>query len=117
MKGNRTDRINAEIQRAISNIISNDLNNPVFEGQFISVAKVDTSPDLSQTKIFDSILGNADKKSEVFDALRNCAGFGRKQLSSSIELKKTPKVIFLLDETIDNASRINELLNTIKGEN
>lgn len=115
MKGNRTDRINAEIQRVVSNIISNDLDNPVFEGQFISVAQVDTAPDLSQAKIYVSILGGAEKKQEVFDALRNCAGFVRREMSAKIELKKTPKIIFMLDETIDNASRINELLNNIKG--
>ena len=113
MKGNRTDRINAEIQRAISNIISNDLDNPIFEGQLISVAKVDTAPDLSQAKVFVSILGNADKKEEVFNTLRGCAGFVRKQLSTSIQLKKTPKIIILLDESIDNANRINQLLNNI----
>jgi len=114
----RMSRINAEIQKCIAEIITNKINNPAIDNMIVSVVRVDTAPDLSDCKVYISILGSESQKKICFDAIVNSAGFIRRELSHMIRLKITPNLNFKYDTSYEKSERINELLEQIKtGDN
>lgn len=104
-------RVNSEIQKAISSIISNELKNPLIKG-LITVTKVDTTSDLEQSKIFVSIYENEGRE-DVFNAIKHSAGFIRRELAHMIDIRKVPYLIFYLDDSYDYGQKIDEAINKI----
>lgn len=110
----RMSRINAEIQKCVAEIITNKINNPAIDGMIVSVVRVDTAPDLSDAKVFISILGNEEQKKNCFLAIVNAGGFIRHELSRMVRLKSIPTLNFKVDNSYENSERINSLLEQIK---
>ena len=108
-------RVNSEIQKAISYIISNELKNPLIKG-LITVTKVDTTTDLDQSKIYISIFDESSRE-EVFNQIKHSAGFIRRELARAVDLRKVPFLTFYLDTSYDYGQRIEETLNKINKEN
>ena len=107
-------KINSEIQKYVSEIIQQDLQNPNING-LITVVKVDTSADLSVSKIFVSIFGATDKQ-EVFNELKHSAGFIRKELCHKADLRKVPFLEFMLDTSYEYGSKIDKIIDKINDE-
>ena len=82
-------KINSEIQKYISEIFREDLQNPNING-LITVVKVDTSADLGVSKIYLSIYGAKDEK-EVFNEILHSAGYIRKELCHKMNLRKSER--------------------------
>lgn len=108
---NRLLKINSEIQKAISEIILFDLNNPNIHG-IVSVTKVSTSSDLSHCKVYVSIL-EKDKQQDIFNEIKGAASFIRKNLARKVRLRKIPLLDFYLDNTIENAEKIDSMIEKI----
>ena len=104
-------RVNSEIQKAISNIISNELKNPIIKG-LITVTKVDTTTDLDQSKIYVSIFDEKTRE-DVFNAIKHSAGFIRRELARQVDLRKVPFLTFFLDDSYDYGQKIEETINKI----
>lgn len=104
-------RVNSEIQKAISYIIANEIKNPLIKG-LITVTKVDTTADLEQSKIYLSIF-EEETREEVFNQIKHSAGFIRKELARTVDLRKVPFLIFYLDDSFEYGSRIEETINKI----
>lgn len=113
-KSPRLGRVEEEIKKEISSIISLDVKNPDVTG-LVSVTKVKVSPDLKTARIYISIL-NAKNTKESFNALNNSKGFIRSELAKKIYLKYTPEIIFEYDDSMEYGQRIDNLINEIKGE-
>lgn len=109
---NRMIRINDEILREVANIIRLEIKDPRV-ATITTVVKVDTTNDLKHCKIYVSILGEKEQKEEVMEGLRNAAGFIRKQLAQRINLRSTPEIKFILDESLEYSIKINKLLNEV----
>ena len=109
---NRMVRINDEIMRESANIIRSSLKDPRIS-MITTVIKVDTTSDLKYSKIYVSIMGEKEEKEQALESLKNAAGFIRKQLASNINLRNTPELKFILDESLDHSIRINTLLKDI----
>lgn len=107
-------RVNSEIQKAISDVIANELRNPKIRG-IITVTKVDTTADLDQSKIFVSIL-DKNEREEVFNAIKHSAGFIRRELAKRIELRKIPFLTFFLDESFDYGQKIDMAIEKISSD-
>ena len=105
-------RVNSEIQKAISEIISNELKNPAIKG-LITVTKVDTTSDLDQSKIYLSIF-EEETREDVFNAIKHSAGFIRRELARAVDLRKVPFLTFFLDDSYNYGQRIEEKINEIK---
>ena len=117
MKNSRVMRINDEIMREVSAIIRRDLKDPRV-GMMTSVTKVDTTNDLSHCKIHISVLGTEEEKEAALAGLKSAAGFIRKQVASSVNLRQTPQLHFLLDDSVEYSMKIEGLLRKVnKGEN
>lgn len=107
-------RVNSEIQKAISNIISNEIKNPLIKG-LITVTKVDTTTDLDQCKVYLSIF-EEESREEVFNQIQHSAGFIRRELAKAVDLRKVPFLTFYLDTSYDYGQRIEETIDKINEE-
>ena len=109
MKSVRIERINSELQKVISSIITNDIRDPQIDA-IISVSNVETTPDLSYCRIFINSIGNTPED-EVLARIKGAAGFIRGRLSKMIKLRITPRLEFMRDTTEEYASKINDIKN------
>lgn len=110
----RVRTINAEIQKAITTILLQEVKNPKITG-IITVTAVDTTSDLEICKVYVSIF-TTDNKIDVFNEIKHSAGFIRKELSQMVDLRKTPYLQFFLDESADYGEKIDKKLKEIEEE-
>lgn len=108
---NRMDKIDEEIKRELSIIISQELKNPNITG-IISVTKVKTSSDLKSAKVYVSILNSKSKKNTI-QGLKNASGYIRTELARRIVLRYTPELIFEIDDSMEYGAKIENILKDI----
>ena len=109
----RNGRINEEIKKEVSNTIQNKIKDPRLSAM-VSVTNVDTTRDLSYTKIYVSIFGNDLAKKETLQALKSSTGLIRKEIGLHVKLRHVPQVIIELDETIEKAIHLESIFSKIK---
>ena len=109
------NRINEELKKKISNIISFELKNPNVTG-LISVTKAKITPDLKYAKIYVSILNSKNLK-KTMEGLKESSGFIRSQVAKNINLRITPELIFELDDSLEYGAKIDSILNELKKNN
>ena len=117
MVGNRIDRINEEIQRELASLIPN-VKDPRVSG-LISVTAVDTTPDLRYAKIYISVLDKSDC-AQVLKGLKSASGYLRRELGHALQLRYTPELTFVRDDSIDQGAHILDMLrnpNVVKPAN
>lgn len=105
-------KINSEIQKELSNQIAFKLKDPRLEGGFVSVLEVNTTNDLSYSKIKISIFPD-EKKQQIFNVIKNSIPFLRKQVAKNVKLRVVPELIFVLDDGINYEKEIDNLLKGI----
>lgn len=108
---NRMERVNSSIKRELSNIISRELTNTNITG-LITVNKVDTAPDFSNSKVYVSMIAVKNKK-EAMLALKKASGFMRTRLAHTLQFRKMPSLVFIYDESVEYGSRINEIIHDL----
>ena len=108
---NRLGRIDEELKKEISNIINYDLKNPNITG-LISVTKAKITPDLKYAQVYVSILNSKNAK-ETFATLKKSSGFVRSEIAKRINLRITPEIIFVLDDSMEYGERIGKILKEI----
>ena len=107
MASNRMGRINEEIQRELAALLPT-VKDPRVSGM-ISVTAVETTPDLKYAKVYISAL---DKSAEdqVLKGLKSAAGYLRRELGRALELRSTPELSFVRDDSIDKGAHILQML-------
>lgn len=107
----RIERANAEIIKALSNIIQNKINNPRLKGEFITLTYCNVSADFRHLKVgFSALSGNKHKVQEV---LQKSEGFIKRELLRAVKLPYAPEIEFIIDIGEDNSERINQILSTL----
>ena len=107
----RIDRVNSELQKSISEIIPR-LKDPRITSM-ISVLEVDTAKDFATAKVYVSCYGGDPK--ETLAALKNCAGFIRRELRHEYrELRSVPSLVFILDTSMQYGEKIDAILEGLK---
>ena len=107
MASNRIGRINEEIQRELSSLIPR-VKDPRVTGM-ISVTAVDTTPDLRYAKVYISVLDKSDS-TQVLKGLKSAAGWLRRELGHALQLRYTPELTFVQDDSIDKGAHILDML-------
>ncbi len=107
----RFERINEELKKEISHIISYELNNPNVTG-LISVTKAKITPDLKYAKVYVSILNSKNIK-ETLAGLKKSSGYIRTEIAKRINLRITPELIFELDDSMEYGAKIDSILKDI----
>ena len=110
----RIDRLNGELQKAISDIINNKIKDPRVTSM-VSVLSVDCAKDLKTAKVYLSIYGEEESAKTTFDALVKCAGFIRRELSLIFnDIRTIPSLTFILDKSAQYGAKIESILEEIK---
>ncbi|MEC0373065.1 30S ribosome-binding factor RbfA [Paenibacillus chibensis] len=107
----RVGRVGEQIKKELSQLIQTELKDPRIG--FLTVTGVDVTNDLSQAKIYLSVLGDEEQKANSLKALEKANGFLRSELGKRIRLRHTPELIFKFDESIAYGSHIEKLLGEI----
>ena len=107
----RLGRVNEELMKAISHIITYELKNPDVTGM-ISVTRVKVTPDLKYAKVYVSIL-NPKSVEETMIGLKESAGFIRSQVAKTVILRITPELVFEYDDSIEHGEKIDNILKQI----
>jgi len=107
----RVGRVGEQLKKELSQIIQTELKDPRIG--FITVTGVEVTSDLSQARVFLSVLGSEEQKEETLKALARGSGFIRSELGKRIRLRHTPELLFKFDSSIEYGSRIESLLEEI----
>lgn len=106
----RSDRLNAELKREISEIIARKLKNPLVTAM-VSVTSVDCSRDLAYAKVFVSVFSaDEEKKNSTFAALVDDAKKIRYELSKAMRIRTVPELDFVLDRSLEYGDKMDKLL-------
>jgi ribosome-binding factor A len=108
MPGSRMRRINEVLREVVGAAISTELSDPRIG--FVTVTSVETSPDLRTAKVFVSVLGNEEEREATLDGLRSSHGVIQSRIATETRMKRTPKLSFHYDDTIEKGARISHLL-------
>ena len=108
---NRMSRINEELMKEISNIINYELKDPHKTG-LISVTKVITTPDLRYARVYVSMI-NVKSQKQTLAILKKSAGFIRSELARKVNLRYTPELVFLFDDSIEYGAKIDSIISNI----
>ena len=107
MASNRIGRINEEIQRELASLIPT-VKDPRVTGM-ISITAVDATPDLKYAKVYISVLDKSDS-TQVLKGLKSASGWLRRELGRSLQLRYTPELTFVRDDSIDKGAHILDML-------
>ncbi|GIO29956.1 MULTISPECIES: 30S ribosome-binding factor RbfA [Paenibacillus] len=107
----RVGRVGEQIKKELSQLIQSELKDPRIG--FLTVTGVDVTNDLSQAKVYLSVLGDEEQKENSLKALEKANGFLRSELGKRIRLRHIPELIFKFDESIAYGSKIEKLLGEI----
>jgi ribosome-binding factor A len=111
MDKRRTARISAEMQKEISKIVMDDLNDPRLKDDvLVSITEVDVTNDLSYADIYVSVLGNGEKKEDVFQALEQAKGYMKILIGERMRLRSMPEFRFKEDRSIENGIYMDKLI-------
>ena len=107
----RLGRINEELKKEISKIITFELKDPNITG-LISVTKVKITPDLKYAKVYVSIL-NSKNNEKTLQGLKDSSGFIRTQIAKTVNLRITPQLVFELDDSIEYGMKIDSIIKEL----
>ena len=110
MANYRRGRINEEMQKELTMILRR-VKDPRVSEAFISITSADCTPDLKFAKIYYSVMGG-DKK-EVGKGLNAASGFIRRELANSLNLRITPELTFIADDSVAYGAHIASILNKL----
>ena len=105
-------RINSEVQKELSSIISFELKDPRVS-PFTSVMDVYVAPDLKTCKIYISVMGSDEEKASTMEGLESAKGMIRSTLAKRINLRNTPELTFVLDESVEKGLEMMKLIDEV----
>ena len=115
MASNRIGRINDEIQKELSALLRS-VKDPRVSQAMLTITHVDTTNDLRYSRIFISALACQDEK-ELLRGLKSASGFLRRELGRALNLRYTPELQFMSDDSIAHGAHILDLLNHVQPPN
>lgn len=106
----KNTRVNSEVQRELSNIIRGEIKDPRIH-PLTSVVLVEVAPDLKTCKAYVSVLGDEKARADTLEGLKSAVGFIRRQLAQNLNLRHTPEIRFILDQSIEYGVRMSKLID------
>jgi ribosome-binding factor A len=102
-------RVNEAVREVVSARLAEGLKDPRIG--FVTVTSVDTSTDLRQARVYVSVLGSDEERSETLAGLQSAHAVLQQSVATELRMKRTPTLQFVFDESIDRGMRITELLD------
>jgi ribosome-binding factor A len=113
MPSDRLRRVNTAVLHVLSDAVTTDLKDPRVG--FVTVTGVDISPDLRHARVHVSVLGSPEEQVATIEGLASAHGFLQRRIGIELNLKHTPTLDFVLDDTAERAERLNAILAEEEG--
>lgn len=107
-------RINNEVLKELSNVIRSEIKDPRIN-PMTSVVAVNVSPDLKTCKAYISVLGDVESQQNTIKGLKSAEGYIRTLLAKRINLRNTPEITFVLDQSIEYGVNMSRLIDEVNG--
>ena len=108
----KNTRINREVQRELSNIIRGEIKDPRIN-PLTSVVAVEVAPDLKTCKAYISVLGDEESQAKTLAGLKSAEGFIRSKLAKTVNLRNTPEIRFVLDQSIEYGVKMSKMIDEV----
>ena len=108
----KNTRINGEVQRVLAEIIRGGIKDPRI-APMTSVVGVEVAPDLKTCKAWVSVLGDEKAQKDTLEGLRSAEGYIRGQLARTINLRNTPQITFIMDQSIAYGVNMSKLIDEV----
>lgn len=108
----KNTRINGEVQRELSNIIRGEIKDPRIN-PLTSVVSVEVAPDLKSCKAYISVLGDEKSQQDTIAGLKSAEGYIRRKLAQNVNLRNTPEIRFILDQSIEYGVNMSKLIDDV----
>jgi ribosome-binding factor A len=114
-QGHRPDRVADQIREILSEMLARGAVHDPGIG-FITLTRVQVSPDLQMARVFYTTLGDAKARVDTAKALKRATPFFRRQLGDRMRLRRVPEVDFRFDESVEHQDRVEQILRDLKEE-
>lgn len=108
----KNTRINGELLKELSNIIRSEIKDPRIN-PMTSVVAVEVAPDLKTCKAYISVLGDEKSQKDTITGLKSAEGYIRRQLARTVNLRNTPEIRFILDQSIEYGINMSKLIDEV----
>ncbi len=115
MAGFKINRVTSDIKLALSDILR-EVKDPRVS-KLLSIVKLDVSGDMSYATVYVSAIEGKEKTVESVRALKNAAGYVRRELGARLKLRKVPELRFIADDSIEVSANISRIVNSFEGDN
>lgn len=111
MSSMRAERVGEQMKKELMDIINNKVKDPRV--CFITITDVVLTNDLSQAKVFLTVLGNDKEVENTFKALDKAKGFIKSELGSRMRLRIMPELIYEYDQSIEYGNKIERMIQDL----
>ncbi len=108
---NKNRRINGEVQKVISEAIRYSKDPRI--SPFTSVMDVEVAPDLKTCKVWVSVMGNDEDRERTSEGLKSAAGYIRSTLAKELNMRYTPELRFIMDDSIEYAINMSKKIDEV----
>ena len=108
----KNTRINGEVQRELANIIRGGIKDPRIS-PLTSVVVVEVAPDLKTCKAYISVLGDSEAQKATLAGLKSAEGYIRRELAHTVNLRNTPEIRFILDQSIEYGVHMSKIIDEV----
>ena len=108
----KNTRINGEVQRELANIIRGGIKDPRIS-PLTSVVAVEVAPDLKTCKAYISVLGDSEAQKATLAGLKSAEGYIRRELAHTVNLRNTPEIRFILDQSIEYGVHMSKIIDEV----
>ena len=108
----KNTRINMEVQRELSEIIRSGIKDPRIH-PMTSVVAAEVTPDLKYCKAYISVLGDEEAAKATVEGLRSASSYVRRELARRVNLRNTPEIKFILDQSIEYGVNMSKLIDEV----
>ena len=108
----KNTRINGEVLKELSNIIRSEIKDPRIN-PMTSVVSVEVAPDIKTCKSYISVLGDEKSQQDTIAGLKSAEGYIRRELARTVNLRNTPEIKFILDQSIEYGINMSKLIDEV----
>lgn len=108
----KNTRINGVVLKELSNIIRSEIKDPRIN-PMTSVVSVEVAPDLKTCKAYISVLGDEKSQQDTIAGLKSAEGYIRRELARTVNLRNTPEIKFILDQSIEYGINMSKLIDEV----
>lgn len=108
----KNTRINGEVLRVLAEVIRSEIKDPRIN-PMTSVVAVEVAPDLKTCKAWISVLGNEESQKDTLQGLKSAEGYIRNQLAKKINLRNTPEIRFIIDQSIEYGVNMSKMIDDV----